>query len=146
MKLSNLRLTVILMIMIGLVGCASNPALYRRLPGPIKKIVKAGPLSYVLIFKESQRKLNGSFPNNGLIINAMSVGESVVLFACGDDENGRRIKKIKKVTWKCDKGGKLSATEGQSVTFTLIAAEPSDMIYVTAIVGDEDGSVVIELK
>lgn len=143
MKKSAIKLTVISIMMIMMVGCASNPALYRKLPNLINKVVKPGPVSLIIVFDESKRDIKGSFPANSGSVK-IAVGESVVLVAIGEDENGRRMNEMN-ATWTCGKTGKLSATEGSSVTFTLVT-EPSFYAMVTAKVGKVDGSIAIETK
>jgi len=125
------------------IGCAANPALYRKLPSPVNKIVKAGPLSTISVFPESKRNLKGSFPAHAPTVIKLAVGESVVLAAVGADENGRRF--TINPTWKCDKEGKLNVTEGEKVTFTL-TERPRLTAYVEAIIGNKKGMIQVQAK
>jgi len=58
----------------------------------------------------------------------LAVGQSVVLTAKAQDENGRVVEDTQ-FTWKCYAEGKLSATKGKSVTFTLLK-KPSVSCFV----------------
>ena len=143
MKTKIATMIVALVAIALLVGCAANPALYRKLPSPVNKIVKAGPLSNIYIFPESKRNLKGSFPAHAPTAIKLAVGESVVLIAVGEDENSRRFKI--NPTWKCGKEGKISATKGETVTFTL-TARPDVTVFVEATVGNEEGGIQVEAK
>ena len=86
-----------------LVGCAVVP----KVKTPAVKVpAKVGPVAAVTIKAEPA-------------VSKLAVGQSVVLTATAQDENGRVVEGAQ-FTWKCDAEGKLSATEGKSVTFTLL--------------------------
>ena len=111
-------------------GCAANPALYRKMPFPVRKVIKAGPVFLITISAEPKGKV--------------AVGQSVVLTATGEDENARKVA-VKEFTWKCDSEGKLSATTGKSVTFTLLT-KPDVACFVSATANGEEGIIHIEGK
>ena len=113
-----------------LVGCAANPALYRKVPFPVKKIIKAGPIAAITIKAKPAGKV--------------AVGQSVVLTATAQDENGREVTGAE-FTWKSDAEGKLSATKGKSVTFTMVK-KPTVACYVSAKANGEEGMIAIEGK
>ncbi len=52
-------------------------------------------------------------------VSKLAVGKSIVLTATAVDENGHEVTDAR-FTWKCDTEGKISATEGKSVIFTLV--------------------------
>jgi len=113
-----------------LVGCAANPALYQRIPYPARMIIKAGPVFLISISREPG--------------GAVAVGQSVVLTATAEDENGRKVA-VKEFTWKCDENGELSATVGKSVTFKLLS-KPDVACFVTATANGKEGIAQIEGK
>jgi protocatechuate 3,4-dioxygenase beta subunit len=112
-------------------GCAANPALYRKVPFPVGKIIKAGPVFQVRIKAEPA-------------VSKLAIGQSVVLTATAVDENSRKVTGAE-FTWKCDSEGKLSATAGKSVTFTLLT-KPDVACFVTAKSNGEEGIISIEGK
>lgn len=107
-------------------GCAGKI----NIPSPVKKIAPAGPISAITIKSEPAGRV--------------AVGQPVILTATAQDANGREVSG-KEFTWKCDSEGKLSATTGKSVTFTLLT-KPGVACYVSATANGEEGMIAIEGK
>jgi len=112
-----------------LVGCAGMPKV--KVPA-VKVPAKVGPIAAVTIKAEPA-------------VSKLAVGQSVVLTATAEDENGRVVEDAQ-FTWKCDAEGKLSATKGKSVTLTLMK-KPSVACFVEAKeAGGEEGIIQFEGK
>ncbi len=107
-------------------GCAVKSMLPKA---PVSKVI-AGPIAVIEIKQAPSGKV--------------AVGQSVVLTAKASDANGREVSG-KEFTWKCDSEGKLSATTGKSVTFTLLT-KPSVACFVSATANGVEGTIAIEGK
>jgi len=107
-------------------GCAGKI----NIPSPVKKIAPAGPISAITIKAEPTGKI--------------AVGQSVILTATAQDANGRKVSG-NEFTWKSDAEGRLSATAGKSVTFTLLT-KPGVACYVSAESNGIEGMIAIEGK
>jgi hypothetical protein len=126
-----LSLSAMAAVVVFVAGCGPNPKLYRKMFFPVNKIVKAGPVFYLDILDEE-----------GVSNPKLTVGESVVLVATAVDINRRDVKGLEYI-WECDADdGKLSATEGESVTFTL-QKKPSVNTFVEAKTEGKKGLISI---
>ncbi|MEA3431673.1 MAG: hypothetical protein U9R01_03210 [candidate division WOR-3 bacterium] len=132
MKGKIATMMIVLVAIALLTGCAANPALYRNLPFPVRKIIKPGPVAVVTIKAEPA-------------VSKLAVGQSVVLTATAQDENGRVVEGAQ-FTWKCDAKGKLSATKGKSVTFTLLKKPEVACFVEVKEAGGEEGIIEFEGK
>jgi len=112
-----------------LIGCAGVPKV--KVPA-VKVPAKVGPVAAVTIKAEPA-------------VSKLAVGQSIVLTATAQDENGRVVEGAQ-FTWKCDAEGKLSATKGKSVTFTLLYRPDVVCFVEVKEAGGEDGIIQFEGK
>ena len=122
---SKIAVSMVALVTIALlVGCASVPK--------VKVPAKVGPVAAVTIKAEPA-------------VSKLAVGQSVVLTATAQDENGRVVEGVQ-FTWKCDAEGKLSATEGKSVTFTLLKKPSVSCFVEVKEASGEEGIIQFEGK
>jgi len=121
---------VALVAIVFLVGCAGVPKAKML---EVKVPDKVGPVAAVTI------KVDPA-------VSKLAVGQSVVLTATAQDENNRVVEDTQFI-WQCDAEGKLSATKGKSVTFTLLK-KPSESCFVEVkeAAGEEEGRIQFEGK
>jgi len=127
---SKIAVSMVALVTIALLaGCAGVP----KLKTPAVKVpAKVGPVAVVTIKAEPA-------------VSKLVVGQSVVLTATAQDENGRVVEGVQ-FTWKCDAEGKLSATEGKSVTFTLLKKPSVSCFVEVKEASGEEGIIQFEGK
>jgi len=127
---SKIAVSMVALVTIALlVGCAG--VLKVKVPA-VKVPAKVGPVAAVTIKAEPA-------------VSKLAVGQSVVLTATAQDENGRVVEGAQ-FTWKCDAEGKLSATEGKSVTFTLLEKPSVGCFVEVKEASGEEGIIQFEGK